>query len=239
MTDVVYITGTGSEWEDNELRYSLRSIQKYLSFDGKVFIIGNCPAFLREVIHIQEDDQGKNKEERIKNKMLIACDEGLISKDFLLMHDDHFLLAPFIAAEFPWYYEQDIQKAIDLCRKEGGYKSAGINTLNALNRRHHDKKNFDTHHPCLINKKAFKMIINSYYWAIPDGYFIKSLYANTAQIEGEPYNDIRVEGHYDAAGYRNIIGCANLFSTGARINYPEMKKLMEELYPYKSRFEND
>ena len=38
--DVVYILGKGSVWKDNEIRYSLRSIEKHLTGFDRVFIVG-------------------------------------------------------------------------------------------------------------------------------------------------------------------------------------------------------
>ena len=45
-TDVVYPIGQGSSWKNNELRFSLRSIEKYGINVGKLFIVGELPDFL-------------------------------------------------------------------------------------------------------------------------------------------------------------------------------------------------
>ena len=50
--DVVYILGTGSTSNDNEIRYSLRSIEKYLIGFNVVYIVGECPKFLKGIIHL-------------------------------------------------------------------------------------------------------------------------------------------------------------------------------------------
>ncbi len=56
--DLVYILGKGSKWSDNEIRFSLRSIEKYFDY-RKIFIIGEKPESLlesriyRHMIHFQ------------------------------------------------------------------------------------------------------------------------------------------------------------------------------------------
>ena len=45
--DIVYIIGSGSKWQDNELRYSLRSIEKFGGNFGEVYIVGDrLPPFI-------------------------------------------------------------------------------------------------------------------------------------------------------------------------------------------------
>ena len=43
--DILYVVGTGSKWDNNELRYSLRSIDKYGINIDRVFIVGTKPDF--------------------------------------------------------------------------------------------------------------------------------------------------------------------------------------------------
>ena len=51
MIDVLYIVGTGSHWNNYELRYSLRTLEKYGKNIGRVFVSGFNPVFLsNEVI---------------------------------------------------------------------------------------------------------------------------------------------------------------------------------------------
>ena len=60
--DIVYIIGKGSKWNNQELKYSLRSIAKYGINIGKVFIVGYKPNFVSdEVIYIPCDDIGEKK----------------------------------------------------------------------------------------------------------------------------------------------------------------------------------
>lgn len=45
--DLVYILGSGSQWRNNELRFSLRSVQKNLKGYRNIYIVGENPGFLK------------------------------------------------------------------------------------------------------------------------------------------------------------------------------------------------
>ena len=111
--DVVYALGTGSKWQDNELRYSLRSLEKFCGNLGRVFIVGHKPDWVTGVIHIPHDDwkQGHpeyrkrrgdvgHKDGNIIRKVLAACKTDL-SERFLFASDDQCFLAPIDAWTLP------------------------------------------------------------------------------------------------------------------------------------------
>ena len=54
--DLVIPLGMGSIWQDNEIRYCIRSFVKYFSQLGKIFIVGSHPDFLKwhypRLIHV-------------------------------------------------------------------------------------------------------------------------------------------------------------------------------------------
>lgn len=112
--DVVYALGTGSKWDDNELRYSLRSLEKYCINLGRVFIVGHKPDWCTNVIHIPYDDWNKGhpeyrkrkgktggKDGNIIRKILAACKREDLSERFLKASDDQCFLRPIDAATMP------------------------------------------------------------------------------------------------------------------------------------------
>ena len=50
MIDVFYVIGTGSKWQNNELRYSLRSLEMFGKNIKDVYIVGNKPYFINDKI---------------------------------------------------------------------------------------------------------------------------------------------------------------------------------------------
>ena len=107
--DAVYPLGSGSKWNNNELRYSLRSLEKNLVDLRNVYIVGYRPEWLTGAIHIPCDDPlPHNKDGNIIRKILRACQTPGLSEDFLQVSDDQILLRPLSFAELYPYYVVDL-----------------------------------------------------------------------------------------------------------------------------------
>src|ERR1035438_10130107 len=98
--DVVYKLGSGSDNNNDELRYSLRSLSKFRDL-GKVYIVGYKPDFIQNVIHIPMEDIFKsNKDANLIEKLSAAAKCPDISDCFLNMSDDQIFLAEFFYEDF-------------------------------------------------------------------------------------------------------------------------------------------
>ena len=91
--DILYIVGKNkSQWYDRELRYSLRSIERFGRNVGRVFVVGFPPAYLsKEVTTLRVDDPIDG----VKHKNILACIDAAvknlpISNEFLYSSDDHY-----------------------------------------------------------------------------------------------------------------------------------------------------
>src|SRR4051812_48140009 len=106
MTDIVIPLNNRSYQKNIELRYCLRSIEKHLSGVGNVFIVGHMPEWVTNVIYIpfEEDPRNRFRDRNIMLKVSEACKDSRVSDDFLMIHDDHFLLAGYDAGAFPYYH---------------------------------------------------------------------------------------------------------------------------------------
>lgn len=189
MIDIVYpIRKGGSRWADNELRYSLRSIEKHLINFRNVYIIGHKPDFLQNVIHIEANDTEIVPDKNILNKILKACKQPEISQQFLFFNDDHFLLSDFRADEFPYFYCSTLRQYVR--KRADNYGVRSRNTMNYLESKGLPGKHFDIHFPILYDKSKFKEIFSD----LPPkqhGYIIKSLYANALKIQGTETKDCK------------------------------------------------
>ena len=106
MTDILYIVGSGSEWNNNELRYSLRSIAKNGRNIGRVFLVGYKPDWVSdEVIHIPCGDPYDRKHKNILNKVVYAMEHSDIGSHFLISSDDHYYMMPTDFDKLPIYYK--------------------------------------------------------------------------------------------------------------------------------------
>ncbi len=237
---IVIPLGTGSIWfDDQELKYSLRSIEKYLHGVGDVFIVGVVPKWITNVIHIPAKDEVgvQNRAKNIFTKVMLAVNDERVTNDFLFMNDDHFLKHDFIAGEFPYHYrELDMVDTINRIKKLEWWKSLVTNTRDYLIANGKPVKMFDTHCPIIYNKEKFSKL-QQVDWNVPNGYGIKSLYANINEIEGSYYPDRKLS-HSDENEYNLLQKLKNVlyFSTPPLI--PAAQKLIiSQLYPKKSKYE--
>ena len=117
--DILYIIGEGcSQCNNNELRYSLRSIEKYGKGVDRVFVVGYCPEWLSdEVIKIPFKQPHAKKEQNevedqinlsrkhanIAASLLYAVDNSDIGDEFLVSMDDHFYIKNVDFDHYPFY----------------------------------------------------------------------------------------------------------------------------------------
>lgn len=85
--DIVYTLR--NHYDGEELRYSLRSL-KNIPHD-KVFFVGGCPRWAKNIIHIPTEQTG-TKWENSLNNIRTACKDERLSANFILMNDDFFIL---------------------------------------------------------------------------------------------------------------------------------------------------
>jgi hypothetical protein len=225
VIDIVIPLGNGSTWHDNELKYCLRSIEKYLTGFRDIHIVGACPKFLRNINHIPCRDIDRIPDTNIMRKLNAACENPQVSDNFLMFNDDHFLVHNFHAPDFPYLYFKDLSDYIALNR--GPYAGRARSTKSYLEQKGLSTKYFDIHTPIIYNKAKFmENVVEKWH---PSGFLIKSMYANSLKIEGEPEPDYKISTPKEANG-------ARVLST-----YPQVphlvRTLLLNLYPEKSTFE--
>lgn len=234
--DVVYIN-TKSMWKDNELRYSLRSVEKYLKGVRNVYVIGYKPLFLSDkAIHIPCEDIYNNKARNIMTKVLLAANTKEVSKDFMLLNDDYFFLKETDAKSYPYYWKCDLSKTIEIQKNE--YQQHVIPTFKALIDKRLPTKNFDTHKPIIYNKKMFKEVVNQYLWDRPYGFILRSIYCNTLGIEGIQKLDNKINHSHIPDTWKRITSGLDCFSIGDQSANDYLLSFFNKEYPEKSIFEN-
>jgi len=235
--DILYVLGRGSEWEDNEIRYSLRSVEKHLRDVDKVWIIGQCPDFLTNVNHILMEDESLCKETNIYKKILRGCQENELSEDFLFMNDDHFFNHDYSTINFPYYYKGDILTVVRKKRQYNNYGKYCDKTMRILHSLGHPTKYFDVHTPIIYNKRKFIDVMTKYDWSSRIGMIVKSLYANSLRIDGEESNDCKINLFYTEDVFEDLIKNEKIWSVGAVAAGKELKNVMDKMYPNKSKWE--
>ena len=88
--DIVYPLGRGSQWRDNELRYSLRSLEMYGVNVGKVYMIGtHLPEWCINVTYIKQNPLIINYHSKISIAYREACNH--VGENFVIMNDDFWV----------------------------------------------------------------------------------------------------------------------------------------------------
>lgn len=238
--DVVYILASnGSHWRNNEIRYSLRSLQKHLKGYRNIYVIGEKPAWLNNVIHVRADDPYKyNKEANICNKIKIACEHPDISDDFLFINDDHFFLQDTNINEILPYSKKDADLHPSRETNLNKYELCRLNTWRALKEKGLTTYLYDIHTPIIYNKKKFLEVIKQYPWDNDDiGFVVKSMYGNTLDLGHFPYKDCKIDKEVTKEQIDEKLADRWIWSIGDHALSPVTIKYIDELYPIASKYE--
>lgn len=180
--DIVYVLGTGSKWLNNELRFSLRALEKYGINVGKIFIVGSKPSYItNDVIHIPATDPFKpelNADGNIAHKVLIACDDPRLSDNFLFINDDHILLKPVAIQNIPPFNRGDMWGWDESQFIQNHWRKRLKRTCDILHERGYTTYDYDCHTPILFNKLKFIEAISLFPIGKGAGLTMKSLYGN-------------------------------------------------------------
>jgi len=179
IVDVVYPLSAESPWDDNELRYSIRSLQKHFRNLGKIFIIGYLPDFIEpddyNIVHIPfPDSYTENKDANLIAKLLRACQEESLTDEFLFMSDDQYMMQDVYAEHMVPFYS--VKLAERRYRTNNKWERRLQRTYQTLKARGIEGYEYDTHAPVIMQKTLFMEVMLSYDWGATPGYCINSLY---------------------------------------------------------------
>lgn len=247
--DIVIPLGTGSRWQNNELRFALRSIEKYLTGYDKIFIIGECPNWLnleeritqtrcgfiksypeKPIIHIHCPDFLGRKEYSIFNKIMKAVADERCSDYFVFWNDDIFLIDNLQTADFKFWYEGTLQSKYE--QSHGHYKAAIKNVIDISKP---DDYYTDIHTPIIYNKDCFYKYVACNNW--DKEYVIKSSYTSVMLASFEPMPDLKINKAMTYYEIKARIKDRLFFSIGTYGVCPAMTKVLTELFPDKSKYE--
>lgn len=178
--DVVYILGKGSRWGDGEIRYSLRSVEKFFPHKN-VIVVGERPAWLFGIRHVKKDDTHSNPLKNGIDKIEAAVYSKLVTDPFVLMNDDFFFLKP--VEEIKPFHRGKLKATIAAhLSKAGYYYKALVHTLELLQDIGIDDPiDYEVHYPVLFEKEK---VLNTLA-VFPGGLLLRTLYGNLFKVGGE------------------------------------------------------
>ena len=231
--DVVYICREG---ENEELRYSIRSVVKNMPHD-KIWVVGGKPSWYKGN-HI-EVRQFKTKLANARANMdaIVASEE--ISDDFILMNDDFFIMEPI---EYPeYYYTGTLAAKIDYFRRKhprSVYTKLLMRSYKTI--KHQGIKvplDYTLHIPMIMNKEKLKNILPlSISWRIAYG----NIY-NVGGIEvvadGSPTKDVKIYVENDELTSVDHNPLSKTYLSTEDRAFEKMKDFFQEKFPKPSKYE--
>lgn len=218
-----------------ELRYALRSIEKYLSGYGDIYLIGDkFPNWVQNVKFINVPEPERKTSRNILIKIMAAFDQA--GETVLQWQDDIYLTNHMHTVNVKYWYEGTLEEAIEKTR--GNYKLICINTAYKIT----DLAiYYDIHTPIIYERQYFKRIVEKYKWHKAQ-YLVKSLYCRESfwpKPEGEEMKDCKLNGAMTQREIKDKINGNLFFSTSPQAIDPVMIEVLNELYPDKSKYEKD
>lgn len=236
--DIVYVLGTGSIWQNNELRFSLRSLETFVEDLGQVYVVGHRPPWLTNVVFLPYPDKYACKERNIMEKMAYCCGHPDLSDTFMHVHDDHFALAPTRARELPNWCAGPLDRLAFSVKQGNHWREAVMNTHKALTEAGLPNRNFDVHYPMLFDKNLYPEVMDRYDWPGTErGFVVKSLYANTVGVEPTVTTDLKLNERLSFQALVVRLKGRPWFSLGNPALNLNLKNLLAALYPEPSKFE--
>lgn len=245
--DLVYIVRNGDENED--LKYSLRSIEKNAPKFNNIFIVGYKPDWVSDnVIYIPTHQRKANSKHLNTNtNVLTACKDSRISEDFILMNDDFILIKKItnwnkslskvkntISEQIKIYSEDSPANSL--------YKKTFSDCLNLIQEISGNKNplNWELHIPIIINKKNYiNLFSDERVLKYIDEHTIilkRSLYGNCFNKHIDIIDDVKLR-YCDLGSINNewlsvFDGCI-----GNNRKYPKLNSFLYKAFNEKSIYE--
>ena len=227
--DILYILGNGSVHDNMEIRLSLRTVEKYAKNLDRVFIVGDCPSWIQNVVHIPQEDRYYFAQNHYL-KVYTACKSD-ISDNFLLMNDDFYMTKPFNVERYPYYVRGPLVR-----NKQANhlYKKVINKTYDYLvNIGCNNPLNYSVHSPIIYNKQNIidmKEIAESVLHKTV-GYSIRNLYGNFFVKHGIEVHDPKM--HEDSEELiQTQTGCVS-----SSDKCDKLLKTLDKMFHVKSKYE--
>lgn len=229
MMDIVYVV---SGWPNNniELRYSLRWLSNIPHW--KVFIIGDKPERVRNVIHIPFKDNPKYKSKNVIEKIKLACLNEGVSDKFIFMCDDFYIKDKIKDIPYLWKWTiwQQVKIRENMAKKWQNFSfpiSVIKNTFDMKD------KDFENHFPFIYEKEKFLKMLDIYDFSIWNLY--RSAYCKLYNINWEYSADCKLS--IDNYKIRDL-SKRKFFSSRNDFAKTDMfKELMDKIFPTPCRYE--
>lgn len=251
--DIVYTLGSGSNWKNNELRFSIRSIFQNLTGFKNIYIIGDFPGFtlIHEEFKIHNKTNGlyhiaypdeigpKNADGNIIRKLIRAAKLKDLSEYFIFMNDDNYIIKPMHVNDIYPFHKGNMNTidpeiyafnywGIRLGRTRYHLSQKGIVPLH-----------FDHHAPFLMKKSLIDETYEQFDYASDVGLTVKSLYGSLHYPDAPLMKDEKVlfRAPFTLDYIRKRVKPALFVANNDTGLTPSFKFWLSETFPTPSPFE--
>ena len=233
--DIVYVLGKGSSNNNAELRYSLRSVEKFAIGLKNIFIVGIKPEFISDkIIFIPADDiypsDLANKDRNQWYKLEIASNDPRLNEYFLFGSDDFILTKPskwedFIPRQTGIVTDQYLQQI-----PSNEWTKTRIATLKRFN--------YQTYlwHPHIfsqMSKSKFQYIAAAADYKNRNDVIVHTFYYNF--IKAKPIQDFDTKEYHIPEEYKP--GYRHISHWDYAFNYKPFYEKIHDMFPFKSKYE--
>lgn len=225
--DVIYTCRSG---DNEELRYSIRSVLKNAKFVNKIWVVGDKPDWYSGNF-IKVAPVG-NSFANVRNNLRKVIDHPDISEDFILMNDDFFIIENVNSVS---HYYGGLLADRSLRHQE----LAGPNYYaNMLMKTHRgltqqgikNPLNYELHVPMLFNKAKLADTIEK-------PFSIRSYYGNKYNLGGEDINDVKIYSHPRFKVSSSSMNNGTPFVSTDDESFSYVRLELEKMFPSKSAYE--
>lgn len=224
--DVLYTLGKGSLYENQEIKQSVKLLQKHVKYD-RLWIIGEEVKLDTNYNFIPFKDC-LTRTNNVFRKIVEVCENYDISDNFLYMMDDVFILKDIDIDNYPMYHSGELKDFPN----SGSYFKELNNTKEFLIKNNKPILNFGVHCPIVYNKKKI-MEIDSFYWKEVNGknnqLNPRILYGNYTEGNKVFTKDCKLIRDYPMEELKTLLKDKEWFSIGSRSYEGNIKKYLEEL----------
>lgn len=224
--DILYTLGTGSIYQNAEIKMSIKLIRKYAKFD-RIFVIGENPNI--EGIEFIPFKDTMSRTRNVFRKLCEVAENSDISEDFLYMMDDVFVLRPIDIENYLLYHSGEIPTYPNV----SSYFREILNTKEFLKQNKKPTLHYGVHCPIIYNKKKI-LEIDPMYWQYVNRYNRelnpRILYGNWFENDNKQFiKDLKLIKDYPMQELKDMLKDKEWFSIGSRSYDGNIKKYLEEL----------
>lgn len=193
--DIIYFVKDGTKNE--ELRYSLRSICKNMEFK-RVWIFGGCPLNIIPDVRVKIAQTGTTKWDRVRNMYKMVCENKEITDNFIMFHDDFFVMQP--TDHITPLYRCTLDEHIKILepQKPTAYSKLLRGCRDAI--KGDVALSYEVHTPFIFNKELLLNVLN----AFPDCHAVRTLYGNLYYAgQSERSSDVKIFDSRPTFDYKN------------------------------------